>query len=78
MVQVRPMQLNIYIPKEKEPLLAVLDHVANATRRSKNELVIEALERYLAAVSTPSLGRYRLGAQGAIRRKELYAERVKR
>lgn len=70
------MQLNIYIPKEKEHILTSLDKVAKATRRPKNELVLEALEHYLPKTPvTP--GRFSLGKGKPIRRAEIYEGRLK-
>lgn len=69
------MQLNIYVPENKKDLLDVLSRTAARTGKSKSELVIEALERYLPAVSQPPLGRYNLGAFRVPKRAELYGER---
>ncbi|MDH7578926.1 MAG: ribbon-helix-helix protein, CopG family [Bacillota bacterium] len=70
------MQLNIYIPESKKDLLEVLSRTAARTGKSKSEIVIVALERYLPAVSQPPLGRFNLGAFRAPRRAELYEERL--
>lgn len=69
------MQLNIYVPKEKEELIAVLDQAARVTGRPKNELVLEALERYLPT-ATPGLGKFSLGAVKSTRRVEVYEKRL--
>ncbi|MDQ7830051.1 MAG: hypothetical protein QN122_07250 [Armatimonadota bacterium] len=71
------MQLNIYVPADKQALLRDLDEASRKTGRPKNDLVLEALGRYLAAVR-PRLGRYRLGKVQAWRRAELYARRLSR
>jgi hypothetical protein len=54
------MQLNIYVPKEKHHIIISLEEAAKATRRSKNELILEALEHYLPDIST-TLGKFSLG-----------------
>ena len=41
------MQLNIYVPRTKASVLKELDRVSRETGRQKNELVLEALERFL-------------------------------
>ncbi|MGE5578944.1 MAG: hypothetical protein ACM3WU_02770 [Bacillota bacterium] len=72
------MQLNIYVPKEKEALLARLDAVSKEQGKPKNEIVIDALERYLrlSAVSI-ELGKYALGATGSLSRRDIYDGRGK-
>jgi len=72
------MQLNIYVPESKKNLLDVLSRTAARTGKSKNEIVIEALERYLPAVFQPPLGRFNLGAFRAPKRAELYEERLEK
>lgn len=69
------MQLNIYVPKEKTALLKVLDRTAELTGRPKNELVLEALEKYLLATA-PAPGQYSLGAIKSFRRGDLYNRRL--
>lgn len=67
------MRLNIYVPKGKEPLLERLDRVSELTGRSKNDLVLEALERYLTP-PRPVLGKFRLGNKDLGTRREWYEE----
>lgn len=69
------MQLNIYVPAEKAALLKNLDRTAQLTGRSKNELVLEALEKYLSSAA-PEPGRYSLGAVKLSRRADLYDGRL--
>jgi hypothetical protein len=68
------MQLNVYIPKEKEYLLAALVAEAERTGRSKNEIVLQAIERQLA----PGKPAYRIYPLAATvpDRADLYAERL--
>lgn len=72
------MQLNIYVPKEKEGLLAQLDAVSKERGRPKNEIVIDALERYLRlAVASAELGKYAMGVTGSLSRRDIYESRIK-
>lgn len=65
------MQLNVYVPKEKGEVLKTLERVSEITKRPKNELVLEALERYLS--NTPIvLGRFSMGDLDVPRRAEIY------
>jgi hypothetical protein len=69
------VQLNLYIPKEKAQLLRALEAAARAWGRPKNEIVLEALERYLAGTA-PEPGIYSLGEVKPFRRYQLYRERL--
>lgn len=71
------MQLNIYVPKARAGILAELDRMSRESGRQKSELVLEALERYLAA-KPRTLGRYHLGEVRPWKRGELYDDRMKR
>ena len=71
------MQFNIYVPKEKAHVLAALDRAAQLTGRPKNELVLEALEKYLPKAPEEP-GRYSMGAVNFPRRSDLYEERLHR
>ncbi len=72
------MQLNIYIPKEKEELLARLDSVSKERGKPKNEIVIDAIERYLRlVVVSAELGKYAMGETGSLSRRDIYGERPK-
>ena len=70
------MQMNVYVPQEKKHVLDVLERVASLTGKSKSEIVLEALERFLPSVSPMPLGRFNLGAAREWRRTELYGERL--
>ncbi|WP_165847632.1 ribbon-helix-helix protein, CopG family [Ammonifex thiophilus] len=72
------MQFNIYVPEAKKSLLELLDKVSALTGRSKSELVIEALEKYLADAALPPLGRFAIGISREIKRADLYAKRLER
>ncbi len=69
------MQLNVYIPRDKEHLLAELAQQAEQAGRSKNELILEAIERQVASSRVPSYETFELGA-GAIDRADLYDGRA--
>lgn len=68
------MQLNIYVPKDKIPLVEHLHTVARRTGRQKNELVLDALEQYLGRTS-PQLAVFHLGEVALPTRDELYLDR---
>ncbi len=72
------MQFNIYVPKEKGNLLTALDRAAARTGRPKNELVLEALEKYLPTVTPRDLGKFSLGTIRTPRRADIYEERLGR
>lgn len=69
------MQLNVYVPTGKEQLLRALDEEAERSGRSKNELVLEAIEQRLAPSKVPAYLTYPLGA-GNVDRAELYVNRL--
>lgn len=68
------MQLNIYVPAERERIVAELETASKRLQRPKNELVLEALEQFLRKLR-PSLGRYHLGAVREWKRADLYGRR---
>ncbi len=70
------MQLNIYVPKEKEHVLAQLDALSRNLGSPKNEIVLSALEQYLGSVTrkTP-LGTYPTRTVGSLSRKDIYGGR---
>jgi hypothetical protein len=41
------MQLNLHVPKDRERLLGRLDAAARRLGRPKNQVVLDAIERYL-------------------------------
>ena len=72
------MQLNIYVPKEKEGLLAQLDAVSKERGKPKNEIVIDAIERYFRlVVVSAELGKYAMGETGLLSRRDIYDGRPK-
>lgn len=70
-----PMQLNVYIPKDKEHILDALARVAERSGQSKNEIVLEAIEHRVLADQEPAYSVYDLGA-GQIDRGSLYEKRI--
>jgi hypothetical protein len=71
------VQLNIYVPKSRAELLAALDRISRESGQQKNELVLEALERFLQQ-RPRALGSYNLGAIIPWTRGDLYAGRLDR
>ncbi len=71
------MQLNVYIPRDTEHVVVALDETARRLGRQKNELVIEALETYLAA-ARPPVGVFHLGPVHGAARADLYLEKWER
>ncbi len=76
------MQLNVYVPGNRRGVVRLLDAASKQSGRPKNELVLEAIERFLrtAAVThvAPSLGRHHLGHVRTGRRGDLYGRRLGR
>lgn len=72
-----PVQLNIYVPKSRSKLLAALDRASRETGRQKNEIVLDALDRFLEE-QPREMGRYHLGAVIPWRRGDLYEDRLDR
>lgn len=74
------MQLNLYIPKHREPLLAELDRLAKETGKAKSEMVLEALEHFVREnrrVLSPPLKRFSMGQmKGTLGRESVYDEDV--
>ena len=68
------MQLNIYVPKQKEPVVRALDEANRRTGRPKNEIILDALEAYLRQ-DRPRLGSFHLGQVEITSRDELHLER---
>ncbi|MBE3583440.1 MAG: hypothetical protein IMX01_04940 [Limnochordaceae bacterium] len=71
------MQLNLYVPADKQHLLNVLETVSKTTGRPKNEIVLAALEQHLTTL-TPSVGQFHLGKVKSWVRSDLYEERLER
>jgi ketosteroid isomerase-like protein len=68
------MQLNVYVPREKEGIVAAVDETARRLGRQKNEIVLGALETYVAA-ARPPVGIFHLGAVKDVARDDLYLEK---
>ncbi len=69
------MQFNIYVPKDKVHIIRLLENIAKEQNRQKNELVLEALERYLPD-KPAELGLFHLGKAKLPTREELYESRL--
>lgn len=69
------MQLNVYIPKDKEHILDALARAAERSGLSKNEIVLEAIERRVLTDREPAYRVFDLGA-GTVDRTSLYEDRV--
>lgn len=70
------MQLNIYVPKDRAAILESLEEASKQSGRPKNEIVLEALEGYLAQGSA-ELGIYDLGpVLVPASRDEIYLDRA--
>ncbi len=65
------VQLNIYVPANREDVIARLEEASRRLGRPKNELVLQALEEFLKTLR-PELPKYRLGPIKPWRRAELY------
>lgn len=73
------MQLNVYVPKDKVSLIEAIERLAREQHRSKNDVVLRALEQYLDEYrDPPTFGRYDLGVTGPLRRRDLYEGRLDR
>ncbi len=75
------MQLNIYVPKDKEKLLNEIERLAHKEQLSKNEIILAALERYLQEhlCQEVRFGVYSLGVKAkSIDRHALYREYLNR
>lgn len=70
------MQLNVYVPEKRGRLLRLLDALSKRTGRPKNELVLDALERYLGEEKV-ELGKHDLGRVKIGRRADLYERRLR-
>jgi len=77
------MQLNLHVPKDRERLLGKLEGAARRLGRPKNQVVLDALERYLEEseidmplrVAEPGgFPAYHMGAMTSFRRADLYAD----
>ncbi len=76
------MQLNVHVPRDRERLLRRLEAAARRLGRPKNQVVLDALERYLGdeddrrdhAVGNLAVPVFHMGAIPPFRRADLYAD----
>ena len=75
------MQLNLHVPKDRERLLGRLETTARRLGRPKNQVVLDAIERYLEEQDGGSgragelqLPALHLGAMVPWRRADLYLD----
>jgi hypothetical protein len=75
------MQMNVYVPRDREATLRRLDRASRRTGRPKSKLVLDAIDAYLEdldradhadAASTPSFRTFDLGTGSVPTRAELY------
>lgn len=71
------MQFNIYVPKDKEGIIEIIYKISAMTGKPKNEIVIEALEKFVAMPmkEKPELGRFKMGVRN-MERKDIYEDRI--
>ena len=75
------MQLNVYVPRDREPVLDRLDRVVQQLHRNKNRVVLDALEEKVVELESqlaqgiPEFQAFPIGA-GEFNREDLYAERL--
>jgi hypothetical protein len=69
------MQLNVYIPKDKEHLLDALTREAERSGRSKNQIILEAIEHKVARSGVPAYRTFPLDAW-SVDRAALYEKRL--
>ncbi len=65
------MHLNIYVPANRQHVIARLEEASRRLGRPKNDLVLQALEEFLKT-PRPELPKYRLGPIRPWKRAELY------
>lgn len=68
-------QLNIDIPRDKEDLLDALARAAERSGLAMNDIVLEAIERWVLAYREPAYHVYDLGAETLVR-SEFYRDRI--
>ena len=73
------MQLNLYVPKERERVVRALDELARRSGRNKNMIALEAIDQYVQAqageAGSRGLRTFRLGVK-PWSREDLYEERT--
>ncbi len=73
------MQLNVYIPENRREIVRLLEVASKRTGRAKNELVLEALDRFLRGSSgIRELGQHRMGQMRTSRRADVYSARLEK
>lgn len=70
------MQYNFYVPKEKQYIIRMLEKAAKQQNRAKNDIVLDALEKYLPGEPT-ELGSFHLGDFTMPERAQLYERRLR-
>jgi hypothetical protein len=75
------MRLIVHVPEDRKVLLSELERRAGDTGRSKDQIVLDALEAYLVDGPSqedrrPYLGKLDLGAPPRLTRDEIYGERI--
>jgi hypothetical protein len=78
------VQLNVHVPKERERLLGRLEAAARRSGRPKNQVVLDAIERYLeddgagrpGAAERIHIPVFDMGEMAPFVRADLYEERV--
>jgi hypothetical protein len=73
------MQLNVYVPRERESTVRALERAVRTSGRSKNLMVLDAIEQYLAseqeAPPTRKPRTFKLGIRPWTR-ADIYEERM--
>jgi hypothetical protein len=77
------VQLNVHVPKERERLLGRLEGAARRLGRPKNQVVLDAIERYLeddgagrpGATERARIPVFDMGEMAPFMRADLYEER---
>lgn len=76
------MQLNLHVPKNRERLLGRLESAARRLGRPKNQVVLDAIERYLKEDESDRQHRadqggipvFHMGAITPFKRADIYAD----
>ncbi len=73
------VQLNVYVPENRRDVVRLLEAASKRTGRAKNELVLEALDRFLRGSAViRELGQHHLGRFRVSRRADIYNARLGR
>jgi hypothetical protein len=74
------VQLNLHVPKDRELLVGRLESAAHQLGRPKNQIVLDAIERYLEdgddrrVVDHGGIPVFHMGTIAPFRRADLYAD----